>query len=172
MGRVMVPRIAGFRSVFQRLLEAVVIALMVGLAGLVVIAVAFRQAGSPLVWYDEVASVLLAWLTYYGAALAAFRRGHIGFPEIVRRLSPARQRTALLIREAVVIGFMGVAAWAGWQVVRVVAGTSLVSLPWVSTQVTQSVIPIGAVLFIIAEVTSIPTAWSRAASRAGEVKSR
>jgi hypothetical protein len=30
-----------------------------------------------------------------------------------------------------------------------------VTLPWVSTQVTQSVIPVGAVLYIVAEVLSL-----------------
>ena len=42
----------------------------------------------------------------------------------------------------------------------VLEGTTLVSLTWVPVQITQSVIPIGAVLFIIAEVISIPTYWT------------
>ena len=44
---------------------------MGALAVVVVLGVGFRKFGAALVWYDEVASVLLAWLTYYGAALAA-----------------------------------------------------------------------------------------------------
>ena len=31
----------------------------------------YRKAGASLTWYDEIASILLAWVTYYGAALAA-----------------------------------------------------------------------------------------------------
>jgi hypothetical protein len=34
----------------------------------------------------------------------------------------------------------------------ILEGTTLVSLPWVPARVSQSVIPIGAVLFIVAEL--------------------
>jgi len=40
----------------------------------------------------------------------------------------------------------------------VLGGTSLVSLPWVPAAVAQSVIPIGAVLFIVAQLLSLPDA--------------
>ncbi|MCL4762803.1 MAG: TRAP transporter small permease, partial [Burkholderiales bacterium] len=63
--------LAALRRGFERALEWVVIALMIVLAVEVAAGVIFRYAGRALVWYDEVASVLLAWVTYYGAALAA-----------------------------------------------------------------------------------------------------
>lgn len=72
----------GFRDAFERVLETVVLMLMVLLAAVVVSGVLFRKFGAPLVWYDEVASVLLAWLTYYGAGLAALRGAHISFPSL------------------------------------------------------------------------------------------
>ena len=62
------------------------IALVAALAVVVVLGVGFRKAGAALVWYDEAASILLAWLTYYGAALVALTRGHIGVPVLVERL--------------------------------------------------------------------------------------
>ena len=68
---------------FQHLLESIVIVLMVVLTGIVLVAVAYRKMGASLSWYDEIASVLLAWLTYYGAALAALHRGHIGFSGLI-----------------------------------------------------------------------------------------
>jgi hypothetical protein len=64
-------------------LEWVVIVLVVTLAAEVTLGVVFRAAGRALAWYDEVASVLLAWLTFYGAALASVKRAHIGCPELV-----------------------------------------------------------------------------------------
>lgn len=154
-------RLAALARGFERALEVVVIVLMVALAVVVVMGVAFRKFGAALVWYDEVASVLLAWLTYYGASYAALKRAHIGFPTLVQQARPPLQHTLVVAREVVVIGFFVVAAWAGWRVVRVLAGTSMVTLPWVSAQVTQSVIPIGAVLFIVAEVLSLPSVWRR-----------
>ncbi len=141
---------------FERLLEGVCLLLMVSLALVVVGGVLFRKAGAPLVWYDEVASVILAWLTYYGSCLAALRHAHIGFPKLVQSVGPEFRLPLLVLREVFVIGFFALAAWAGWRVVVVLDGFSMVSLPWVSRQFTDSVIPISAILFIVAELLSFP----------------
>lgn len=144
----------GFGRALRRLLEAIVLVLMVSLAAVVIVGVLFRKFGAALVWYDEVASILLAWLTYYGAALAALERSHIGVPTVVRALRGRGRLVTVLAAETVVIGFFAVVAWAGWQVLLVLGGTTLVSLPSVPAAVAQSVIPIGAVLFIAAELVS------------------
>jgi len=47
-------------------------------------------------------------------------------------------------------------AYTGMLVLDVLEGEYLVSLTWVPVQLTQSVIPVGAVLFIIAELLSLP----------------
>ena len=59
-----------FRGGYGLALEWVVMILMIALAFEVTLGIVFRFIGSSLVWYDEVASVLLAWLTFYGSALA------------------------------------------------------------------------------------------------------
>ena len=157
-----------FRKNFERLLEFVVLALMVTLAVVVVVGVGFRKAGAALVWYDEVASILLSWLTYYGASLAALKRAHIGFPTLVNKMRPRLQAHLLVFREVVVLGFLVLLAWAGWQVMVILEGTTLVSLPWVPARVSQSVIPIGAVLFIVAELMS----WDEERRRIGSLDAR
>jgi TRAP-type C4-dicarboxylate transport system permease small subunit len=70
------------------------------------------------------------------------------FPASVRRVTD-------VVSEVIVIGFFALAAYAGWRVVQVLSGTTMVSLPWMPMTVTQSVIPIGAVLFIVAELLSM-----------------
>ncbi|MFQ5773006.1 MAG: TRAP transporter small permease [Kiloniellaceae bacterium] len=142
-----------------RLLVAVVILLMVALTLVVIVAVVYRKAGASLSWYDEVASIMLAWLTYYGACLAALKRAHIGFDGLVRALPPGWRLLLVAVAEACVLGFFVVLAWTGWVVLVVLEGDTLVSLPEVSVQITQSVIPIGASLFIVCEVASIPGYW-------------
>ncbi len=137
---------------------------MVALALVVVLGVVFRRLGAALVWYDEVASILLAWLTFYGAALAALHRAHIGFPKLVDGLAPRFRRSLILLGEVFVIGFFMVTAWAGWRVFGILGGETLVSLPWVPQRVAQSVIPIGAILFIIAELVSLPEVWEEPGS--------
>ncbi len=149
-------RAGRLRHVFQRVLEVAVTAVVAALAIVVVVGVAFRKAGSALVWYDEVAAILLAWLTYYGAALVALHRGHIGVPALVEHLRGRARTVAVLTGEAAVIAFFVVLAWAGMQVQNALGGIPLVSLPSVPSAVAQSVIPIGAVLFVAAQLLSLP----------------
>ncbi len=155
------------RSGFERVLETIVILLMVSMVVVVVLGVVYRKAGASLVWYDEIASIMLAWLTYYGAALAALKRAHIGVAAVVDRAPPRLRVCLLILSEAFVFGFFILLAWVGYQVVLVLEGDYLVSLPEISTQYTQSVIPIGAVLFVIAEALSLPEVWRRARQTTG-----
>ena len=147
---------------FQWLLEVASILLLISLALVVVLAVIFRFSGSSLVWYDEVASVLLAWLTYYGAALAALKRGHLGFAGLFLALPRGIRSAAFVLAEFFVIGFFLAIGWAGWYLLSVFGEETLISLPWVPLSFTQSVIPIGSALFIAAEILSIPNAWQKA----------
>lgn len=147
---------------FQRLLESIVIILMVVLTGIVLVAVVYRKMGASLSWYDEVASVLLAWLTYYGAALAAVHRGHIGFSGLIKAMKPAMRIPFIIISEVCILGFFGLLAWVGIDVLIILEGDTMVSLPQVPTRLTQSVIPIGAALFIIAEVLGLPELFREA----------
>lgn len=137
-------------------MEWLVIALMLVLFVEVTLGVVFRMIGRPLVWYDEVASVLLAWVTYYGAALAALKRAHIGFPGLVQSLAPKLRVWVVILAEALTIGFFVLLAWVGWTVLEVLATDYLVSLPDVSNRYVQSVIPIGAALFVLAELLLLP----------------
>jgi TRAP-type C4-dicarboxylate transport system permease small subunit len=158
--------LSSFRSTIERLLEGVTVALMLAILIVVVLGVLYRKMGNSLVWYDEVASVLLAWLTYYAAALGALKRMHIGIPDILRAV-PDRLRFALFILgEACVFAFFLVTAWYGFEVLRLLGGDTMVSLPNVPSRLTQSVIPIGALLFILAEALSLPQAW-RALNQTG-----
>ncbi len=145
-----------FARLFDRVLTAFVMLLLASLAVVILYAVACRKLGVSLVWYDEIASVMLAWLTYYGAALAALKRAHIGFPGLVNSMPRQLRVVAVLFGELCVIGFFALLAWFGLQVLIILQGDTLVSLPWVPTRFTQSVIPIGAVLFIVAQLLSLP----------------
>jgi TRAP-type C4-dicarboxylate transport system permease small subunit len=148
--------LALWRRRYERLLEWIVIVLMATLAVEVTVGVVFRYVGYALVWYDEVASILLAWVTYYGAALAALKRAHIGVPELVRLLQPALKLPLALVAEASVLVFFVLLAWVGYSVLEVLASDTLVSLPDVSVAYAQSVIPLGALLFVLAELLVLP----------------
>ncbi|MDH3219039.1 MAG: TRAP transporter small permease subunit [Gammaproteobacteria bacterium] len=158
------------RSLFERLLEAITVLLIISLAVVVVLGVIFRWAGEALSWYDEIASVQLAWLTYYGASLAALKRAHIGVPGVISRVPPRLRVPLVFLAEAVIIGFFLMLAWYGYVVLVILEGDTLISLPWIGTRFTQSVIPIGAILFVIAEILNLPQIWREATGRAAYVR--
>ena len=152
------------RKLYEAALEWIVIALMVALAVEVTVGVVFRTIGESLVWYDEVASILLAWLTFYGSAYAAARRGHISCPELVALMPPGPRLAVTMAVEALVIGFFALLGVIGWQVLDVLTTDTLVSLPEVPVSLVQSVVPISAALIIVAELLTLPEAlaWARA----------
>jgi len=152
------------RRWLERALELTVIALMLALVIIVFLAVVYRKSGASLSWYDEVASVMLAWLTYYGASLAALRREHIGFSGVIDHVNVRLRLVLIAVAEAFIFAFFILLAWVGVKVLVVLGGDTLVSLPWVPVRFTQSVIPIGAALFVIAEALSLPEVWRRAKS--------
>lgn len=135
------------------MLETVVIGLMVILAAEVTLGVAFRTLGRSLAWYDEVASVLLAWLTFYGSALASVKRAHIGCPEVVDQMPWPARRALGLLAQVLVIAFFALLGWVGVAILPVLHGDAMVSLPWVPMSFVQSVIPVSSALIVIAEVT-------------------
>jgi len=142
-----------FREHYGRLLEWIVCALMIILFVEVTLGVVFRSLGRSLIWYDELASVLLAWLTFYGSALASVKRAHIGCPELVDALPWGARRRVNILAQLVVIAFFVLLGAVGVSIMPVLATDTMVSLPWVPMNVVQSVIPISATLIAIAEVT-------------------
>lgn len=144
------------RRGFETMLEVATALIVAGLTLLIVLGTVYRYMGSALSWYDEIASIGLVWLTYFGSALAALKGAHIGFPGLVNAMRPKYRVAATLFAEACVFFFFGLLAYAGWQVLVILEGMTLVSLPSVSVQITQSIIPIGAVLFMIAEAMRLP----------------
>lgn len=154
--------LARVRAAYEKFLEAIVILLMAVLAIEVTVGVVYRSSGYALVWYDEVASILLAWLTFYGSALAAVKRAHIGCPEVMALLPPRVKLVFRVIAEVLVIAFFALIAWVGYSILEVLATDSLVSLPGVPVNYVQSVLPISAVLIILAELLTLPVVVAEA----------
>lgn len=150
------PVLSRINRGLSTVLEWITISLMILLTLVVTLAVLARLMGQSFSWYDEVAAIMLAWITYYGSALAALHRRHIGFDTVLLALPVNLRVAALLAGEAIVLIFFFLMARAGLQVLEVLAGDTLTSLTWVPIQFTQSVIPIGAILFMLCQVLSLP----------------
>jgi TRAP-type C4-dicarboxylate transport system permease small subunit len=61
-----------------------------------------------------------------------------------------------------VVAFFLLLGWTGYTILDVLATDNLVSLPEVSVAYTQSVIPISAVLIVLAELLTLPEALAKA----------
>ena len=157
-----------FRRGYERFLEWICIVLMAALAAEVAAGVAFRYSGHSLVWYDEVATILLAWVTFYGSALAVLKHAHMGVPEIVRMLPPAPRVAAAAVAQACTLAFFVLLGWIGYQVMEVLTGDMLVSLPDVAVAYAISVIPISSALFVIAQILVFPEVLRDARREHGE----
>ena len=149
-------------KLLQRVLEVITIGLLLTLAGVVISAVVARKGfNSSFIWYDEVASVLLAWITFYGAAYTALRRRHLGFEGLLVACPVGLRMALFVLAECVVYAVFLIMGYAGWFVLRIFGSEKLVSLDWVPLSFTQAVVPIGAGLFILAQILSTPDAWRR-----------
>lgn len=155
--------IALIERILLRAIETICLLLLVTLAVSVVYATTMRYLGASPAWYDEIASVLLAWLTYFGAAYAVFLRQHMGFSGIVTAL-PRHLAVALaFFSELLVITYFTVVAWHGNAVLAVAKWDSLLSLRWMTLDIVQSVIPIASVIMILGTLLTLPRALRAAA---------
>jgi len=150
------------RGAYEAVLEWLVIVLMAALFVEVTVGVVYRTFGQSLVWYDEVASILLAWLTFYGSALASVKRAHIGCPEVMALLPPGPKFAFRLLAELLTISFFLLMGWTGYEVLGVLDTDHLVSLPEVPIAWVQSVVPISAALIVAAELITLPRVLSNA----------
>jgi TRAP-type C4-dicarboxylate transport system permease small subunit len=133
------------------LVEWWAVGLLAGLTVVVCLGVFFRYVlNDSLVWYDEFASYLLVWLTFYGAVVAQFQQRHIGFDLLVEKLGPLARRVADVVAELAVLGFQFVLFYYGWILTERMGDESTISLPWVKVAWVSSVLPVtGALMLII-----------------------
>ncbi len=66
-----------------------------------------------------------------------------------------------ILGETLVIGFFAVTFWYGYVVLGVMDDEYLITLPFIPTILVQAIIPIGAALFIVAELLSIGDGWKK-----------
>jgi len=132
------------------LVEWWTVCLLVGLTVVVCLGVFFRYVlNASLVWYDEFASYLLVWLTFFGTVVAHHHRRHIGFELVVDKLDPLPRRIVDLVGEVAVLGFQFVLLYYGWILTQRMGDETAISLPWVKVAWITSVMPITGGLMLL-----------------------
>jgi TRAP-type C4-dicarboxylate transport system permease small subunit len=123
---------------------------------LVSVGVFFRYVlDSSLAWYDEFASYLLVWLTFYGSVTASYHNRHIQFNTVLERLMPNARRKLEMIAELFVLGFQFVLLYYGWLLMRKMGDETAVSLAWVKMGWVYSVLPITGGLMLLISVNRL-----------------
>jgi TRAP-type C4-dicarboxylate transport system permease small subunit len=123
---------------------------------LVCLGVFFRYVlNASLAWYDEFASYLLVWLTFYGAVSASYHRRHIGFDTFIARLMPDTRKQLEIVAELLVLGFQIVLLYYGWLLTRKMGDETAVSLVWVKMGWIYSVLPISGGLMLLISVQRV-----------------
>ena len=90
------------------------------------------------------------------------KRARFGVPGLIAAIPPLYRVPLVICSGIVTVGFFLILAWYVYIVLVILEGDTLISLPFIGTQFTQSVIPIGAILFVIAEVLNLPQIWREA----------
>jgi TRAP-type C4-dicarboxylate transport system permease small subunit len=138
------------------LIEWWAVLLLAAMVVLVCLGVLFRYVlNSSLTWYDEFASYLLVWLTFYGTVVADYRRRHIGFELLVDKLPPRRRKVVDVIAEIAVLGFQFVLFYYGWVLTERMGDETAISLPWVKVSWISSVLPISGGLLLLISATRL-----------------
>ena len=158
---------------FRRLVdwvEAWTVLLLVLMVLLVCLGVFYRYVlNSSLSWYDEFASFLLVWLTFYGAVVASYRRRHIGFEIVVDRFTPRARKIVELIAESCVLGFQAVLFYHGWLLMQKMGDETTVSLVWVKMRWIYSVLPItGGLMLVISLMRFVNIAAGNESGKGGD----
>lgn len=137
-------------------LQVVTIGLIVVLAIIVLMGVAFRYTGNSLIWYDEVAIVLLAWITYSGAALAVLRNAHLGFNGLLYGLPPRGRLGLFALNETLFLAIFGVVLWGSWVILGIFGSETMTTLRWVPRWFIQGIVPVASALMILGRLLTIP----------------
>lgn len=144
-----------FAHALDLVLQVATLLLIVGLTCVVLAGVAFRYSGNSLIWYDEVAAVLLAWITFLGAALATFRNAHLGFSGLLFGLPPTGRLVLFWVGEAIFITVFAIVVWAGWKILGIFGNETMTTLRFVPRSVVQGILPVSAALMVLGRLLTL-----------------
>jgi TRAP-type C4-dicarboxylate transport system permease small subunit len=151
------------------LVEWWAVLLLAGLVVIVCLGVFFRYIlNSSLTWYDEFASYMLVWLTFYGMVVADYHRRHIGFDLLVNKLAPPARKVVDVAAELAVLGFQFVLCYYGWVLTERMGDETAISLPWVKVSWINSVLPItGGLVLLVSSARMVGILFGRTSKQGG-----
>lgn len=133
----------------NRWVQALVCSMGIAMATIVAVQVFFRYVlNQSLFWSEEVARMLLVWLTFLGATTAYYHGAHPGVDGLFRRLSPAWQKGVACLTHMASLGLFAVMMVSGVEFawfVRLQITPALQLPKWVM----MCVVPVAGLIFTI-----------------------
>lgn len=145
------------RKAFIRSLE-VMVSLMVAVLTLTVLWGVFTRfcLGKQAAYTDELARVLLVWVSMIGAALAFGEKAHLGVDFFVNKLHPeARKTLSALVQGVIMVLAVVVFVMGGWSLASSQMGQQLPTMPWMSRGMVYFAIPLGGVFMLLFAVENL-----------------
>jgi len=108
--------LAGIEAGLGWLVEVPAAVLVVADIGVLLAGVVSRFVlDNPLVWSDELASILFLWLAMFGSVVALRRGEHMRMTAVVARLSPGARAAMEAVATCACLAFLAMVLWPAWQ---------------------------------------------------------
>jgi tripartite ATP-independent transporter DctM subunit len=108
--------VAALDSILGRLVEIPAALLVIAEIVILFAGVVSRYGfHSPLIWSDELASILFLWLAMLGSVIAFRRSEHMRMTAAVAKCSPAMRAFLDLVATAAALAFLLMVAWPSWE---------------------------------------------------------
>jgi tripartite ATP-independent transporter DctM subunit len=99
-----------------RVLEVLAAALVLADIGVLLAGVVARFVfHQPLVWSDELASLVFLWLAMLGSVIASRRGEHMRMTAVIGKCTPRRIALLETVATATCVTFLALVAWPAWQ---------------------------------------------------------
>ncbi len=157
------------RKIVLRIFEILLIVLVAGLTLMVLWGVFTRYClGKQAAFTDELARVLLVWISMIGAALAFGQKAHLGVDYVASKLHPEARKTLSVIVQLVILAVaLIVFVIGGWALSMGQMGQPLPTVPWLTRGMVYISIPIGGVLMILFTIENVVDIIRTPASQLG-----
>jgi len=143
----------------EKALDAVLVFMMIVMAGAVVLQVTSRYVfNNPTSWSEELARYLFVWITFLGAAVVIRKRRHVDVTVLTDRLPPGAAKVVYLVSDAAVLFMLGALTWAGAGL-AIMAHRQLSAAMDLPMSLAYSAMPIGTGLMFVFLVATMIWEW-------------
>ena len=143
----------------EKALDAVLVFMMIVMAGAVVLQVTSRYVfNNPTSWSEELARYLFVWITFLGAAVVIRKRRHVDVTVLTDRLPPGAAKFVYLVSDVAVLFMLGALTWAGAGL-AIMAHRQLSAAMDLPMSLAYSAMPVGTGLMFVFLVATMIWEW-------------